>query len=227
MSSHATQHLFACQVIRKPSMGVNSDMKKLILAVFAALFTAAPATANPPLPEDIVFDVLRNGSEFGEHIVRFERDGDLLRARTEIELQVRIGPFTVFRYEHAADEAWQDNQLLSISARTFKDGEWSRFDYDRSQSDLLPVLDAYLPSTHWRAYDTATQAILNTETGEPLDVVITELGWETFETAGGPIEARRLRMVSDLTVDLWYDAQGNWVGCEFEARGQTVRYIRR
>lgn len=214
------------RVIRLQKSNVVRNMKKLALAAIAALTASAPVFANEAAPEDIIFEVLRNGSRFGEHSVRFEQDGDALRARTEIDLRVNIGPFTVFRYEHEADEIWRDGELVAISAETLKDGERSRFDYDRSEPDLEPILAAFLPSTHWRSYDTATQTILNTETGEPLDVSVVELGWETIETADGPVEARRLRMVSDLTVDLWYDAEGNWVGCEFEARGQTIRYLR-
>lgn len=202
-------------------------MKRFIFAALAGLLLAPTSLANTDVPEDIIFEVLRNGSRFGEHSVRFDRDGEELLATTQIELQVNIGPFTVFRYEHEALETWRGDDLLSISARTLKDGEWTRFDYDRAQPGLAPVLEAYLPSTHWRSYDPETQRILNTETGEPLDVIVEELGWETIETANGSVEARRVRMVSDLTVDLWYDASGNWVGCEFQARGQTVQYIRR
>jgi hypothetical protein len=50
---------------------------------------------------------------------------------------------------------------------------------------------------------------------------------ETIETASGTVDARRIRMSGTLTVDLWYDADGRWVGCEFEARGQSIRYVLR
>ena len=40
-------------------------------------------------------------------------------------------------------------------------------------------------------------------------------------------EATRIRMAGSLTVDLWYGPDGEWVKCAFEARGETITYVRR
>ncbi|MEM9180281.1 MAG: DUF6134 family protein [Pseudomonadota bacterium] len=32
-------------------------------------------------------------------------------------------------------------------------------------------------------------------------------------------------MKSDLTVDLWYDAQSRWVKLAFQVRGQDIEYV--
>ena len=198
-----------------------------IVSLLIALFVTFNLKAEAQdVPQDIVFEVFRNDQPFGQHSVSFEQDGETLRARTEIELKVKVGPFTVFRYEHEANETWQDGALVALSAETLKDGEITRFDYDRNREDIARMMDQLLPSTHWRSYDLSTSEILNTETGEALGVTLTDLGWETIQTGSGEVEARRVRMVGNLTVDLWYDAAGNWVGCLFEARGQTVRYQR-
>ena len=54
------------------------------------------------------------------------------------------------------------------------------------------------------------------------------MGSDWVETASGAlIEARHVRMTGTLTVDLWYDASGRWVGCAFSARGQDIRYVLR
>jgi hypothetical protein len=45
--------------------------------------------------------------------------------------------------------------------------------------------------------------------------------------SGARIDARHVRMTGTLTVDLWYDASGRWVGCVFTARGQEIRYVLR
>ncbi len=55
-------------------------------------------------------------------------------------------------------------------------------------------------------------------------VRVTNMGRETIDVEGQRIQADRVRVQGTLTVDLWYDAQGRWVGCEFTARGQRVEY---
>ncbi|MED5550434.1 MAG: DUF6134 family protein [Pseudomonadota bacterium] len=195
-------------------------MKTLALILLTAVAWPASVSAEPPA--DIVFDVLRNGQDFGRHEVRFDagQDGALL-VDIDIELRAGLGPITVFRYEHSSEEVWRDGQLVSLEAETLKDGDRVAVDVERGDTGLIDLM----PSSHWLGYDPAERRILNTETGEPMPVEIEDLGVETIETASGMIEARHIRMTGTLTVDLWYDAQGRWVGCAFEARGQSIRYV--
>ena len=205
-------------------------MIKTLLLPATLILGASPAFATDVPAQDIRFDVYRNGSPFGEHIVRFSPlgNGDV-DVDIEIELSVRLGPITVVRYEHQAVERWDDDELVLMRSRTFKDGGWLEVDVERGPGgDLVSVgemLGDLIPSSHWRGYAPGTDAILNTETGEPMPVEVTDLGLAMIETANGAVEARGYRMAGSVTVDLWYDANGRWVGCEFEARGQRIRYV--
>ncbi|WP_417483831.1 DUF6134 family protein [Maricaulis salignorans] len=177
--------------------------------------------ATPPEPSDIHFQVLRNGTPFGEHRVRFTRTSTgELRVDTEIELTVRFGPLTVFRYEQSIEEAWDGEDLISLAGATLRNGREYTIDLGRDNAfaDLVP-------SSHWRGYEPGTEQILNTETGEPMAVTITQLDRREILTGRGPIEARGVRMTGSLSVDLWYDEDGEWIGCEFEVDGQSVRYV--
>lgn len=220
----------AIQAIRLRPAGVSFGMTLLAIPVLLAASLPAPVPAEPPA--DIVFDVYRNDTPFGEHAVRFDQTaGGDLRVEIDIELEAGFGPITVFRYEHEAEEIWSDGRLARLQAATLKDGDWNRVDVERAGPDTLvsgSVERGYLPpSSHWRGYAAGTGEILNTETGDAMAVEIEDLGMDTVETAAGPVEARHIRMSGTLTVDLWYDADGRWVGCEFEARGQTIRYVLR
>jgi len=53
---------------------------------------------------------------------------------------------------------------------------------------------------------------------------VTDMGRESFDVGGTQIQAQRIRVQGTLTVDLWYDTSGRWVGCSFTARGQNVTY---
>ncbi|MEQ8434549.1 MAG: DUF6134 family protein [Oceanicaulis sp.] len=220
----------------------------LIAATLGSAATPAMAqTADPdprPLPqagEEIVFDVYRNGDVvFGTHAVRFSGDrGDLIAATT-IRLRAGFGPVTVFRYEHDATERWRDDQLIALDGRTLKDGDTFEVTA-RSTSEGLEVngvnpegeaishiLSAgILPSSHWHGYPADMAEMLNTEHGTVMETTVEYLGETEIEGDGGMITVGRYRLSSTLTVDLFYDENGRWAGCEFEARDQTVRYVRR
>jgi len=195
----------------------------------------------PSVGEEIVFDVYRNGNtRFGIHSVRFQRDGQDLIADISIELRAGLGPVTVFRYEHQSLERWRGGQLVGFSGRTQKDGETytvqavanaQDLNVDGLDPDGVPVDTAYtlgiLPSSHWRGYPAGMDAIFNTEHGTLMETEVVYMGEDLIEADGTQIQASRYRLSSSLTVDLWYDANGRWAGCEFEARGQRVRYVRR
>ena len=60
-----------------------------------------------------------------------------------------------------------------------------------------------------------------------MPVTITELGMTNIEVGGRQIEARHIRLEGSLTLELWYDANGEWVRSRFSARGQDITYVRR
>lgn len=213
-------------------------------------FAVSPAmaqTAEPdpqPLPqagEEIVFDVYRKGDiEFGTHSVRFSEDGGDLIATTSIRLRAGFGPVTVFRYEHDSTERWRDDQLIAMDARTMKDGE--TYEVTARSTDAGLQVDGVdpdgqaisqllstgiLPSSHWHGYPADMAEMLNTEHGTVMETTVEYLGETEIEGDGAMITVGRYRLSSTLTVDLFYDENGRWAGCEFEARGQTVRYVRR
>lgn len=191
---------------------------------------------TPTDGEVLAFDVFRKGDKaFGRHEVRFARQGDDLVVTTDIDLRAGLGPFTVFRYEHDAKAIWREGQLYSLSARTLKDGDERFVEVEREDDTLVSTegdntyrfpLDI-IPSTHWNIAEVMgdPEVILSSETGAPLEVEVEDLGVETITAAGAQIEAHRYRLKSNLTVDLWYDAQDRWVKCAFDARGQSVTYV--
>jgi hypothetical protein len=212
-------------------------------ALALAFAAAAPAQASSPaastwVPADgasLVFDVYRDGDRFGTHTVTFKREGDTLTVATDIELRVKIGPITAFLYDHEATEIWSGGELQSLASRTRKDGRRYQVsataDADgltvtgRNYTGRAPV-DA-VPSTHWNDRQIRQQQLFSTETGEMLDVKVTDQGADTIKAGGRDISARKYFVESDLDFTLWYDASGRWVGCAFEARGSKVTYVLR
>lgn len=210
-----------------------------VIAAFVLALTpqsfAEPDSQLPWSPSDgevLDFDVTRNGKSFGEHTVRFAVSDGEIKVRNDIELEASLGPIRVFYYAHESDEIWVNGRLSQMDGVTKKDGDTLTLDVE-AQGDVLLVdgsgyegevpLDI-VPSSHWNLNQIKSQKILSSENGEILDVKVEKVGTETVKVGDETLTADRYRLVSDLTVDLWYDQSGRWVKCQFEARGQSIEY---
>lgn len=214
-----------------------------LMAATLTLMTSAAFSDDPdyqPVAGEVIeFDVYRGDSRFGSHEIVFDWSNDVLVTEATIRLRAGLGPITLFRYEHDAREEWRDGKLVYLESRTLKDGDRlevqinrdeNLYEVDRSVPDLSASLElaaSLLPSSHWHGYPVSMKSMVNTETGERMDVEMTFIGREEIEADGGTIIADRYRLEGSLVLDLWYDENGRWAGCEFEARGQRIRYVRR
>lgn len=191
---------------------------------------------TPWMPQDtakIDFKVLRKGKPFGRHILEFKRQEDgSLSVITDVDLEVKVGPFTAFRYRLDSEETWRDGQLVALKGASNNDGRKGKVAatlnggalvIDSTEFDgTLPA--STIPSSHWNILQVFSERMLSTETGEVIDIDVETLGPDTVMVAGSPVDATHYRLKSDITVDLWYDAQNRWVKLTFEARGQTIEY---
>lgn len=201
--------------------------------------TEAVATEAFPIwtPEDsaqIRFNVLRKGKPFGTHILDFQRQDDgSLKVVNDIDLIVKFGPITAYRYDHESVEMWRDGQLVSLTGETRKDGKDLRVTAELADNALqidgtnfngeLPA--DMIPSSHWDSREVFADEILSSEGGQALQVQTTRLGEDILTIDGVEVPATKFRLKSDLDVYLWYDEQGRWVKCQFTARGQTIEYV--
>jgi len=208
-----------------------------LTGIFAALawVIAGPALAAPSSSGRLEFEVLRNGSPFGTHIVEVTGGAGGFDASSSVDLRVRLGPITAFQLTQTCTETWRDGALAMLRCSTLKDGRRVNINSVLENGALnisighRPgdterfALDA-VPTSWWSKPALDLDSMINTETGKPMPVRITRIGREQIVVGGQTIAAERLRVVGTLTMDLWYDDQGRWVGCAFVARGQRVEY---
>ena len=214
-----------------------------ILGAFIAFSAHAEETADqvslptPWVATDgavIDFTVLRKGKPFGRHMLTFDRDesGDLT-VTTDVDLRVKIGPITAFRYRLDSVENWVNGQLVGLNGTSNSDGRKGRVSAVQENGELavestkfdgvLPLTT--IPSSHWNRMQVYQDQMLSTETGEVLEIDVETIGDDVIMVAGEPVEATHYRLKSDLTVDLWYDAQSRWVKLAFKVRGQDIEYV--
>lgn len=214
-------------------------MSRFVLALmcmFAEII--APAYAQDWAPGDgdtLVFDVFRDGSKFGTHVVAFSQKGDTLAVDSDVDLKVTLGPLTLFHYVHEVTERYSAGRLISVAARTKKDGKWKQLTASAEAGGFNVVGSGFkglltgivVPSTHWNVAEMKQPAMFSTETGAMLPITVSDMGLERVKTGEGVIEARRYVVKSEITASFWYDASGRWVKCAFEAQGSRIDYVLR
>jgi len=181
---------------------------------------------------DLRFDVLRNGSEIGYHVLSFAQDGDRLTVDIDIELRVRVAFITAYRYEHRNREQWEANELLSFKSRTNDNGTRHAVEAHRDGEQLivrgsegrLQVPVSTLPTTYWHRNFMERDRWIDTQNGRIVESSVTGRGTERIEKAGEMVEAERFAVRGDLDVDLWYH-DDRWVKLGFTASdGSRIDY---
>jgi len=220
-------------------MRTVTTMKVLIAAAVVAVLSAGLSVAAIPSDGEIAFKVLRKDADIGSHRLSFRREGDDLHVEIAIDLEVGIGPITLYEYTHRNREVWRDGRLLRLDSRTNDDGKEHEVTV-RRVADGLRVeasgLEPYvapadtIPTSYWHPETITRSRLLNTQNGEMEQVSIEAAGDEWIEVKEKRLEARKYEVSGDLKLRLWYDRTDEGVGqllkLAFSARGAEVRYQR-
>jgi hypothetical protein len=178
-------------------------------------------------PADIAFRVMREGSAIGTHTVRFRDDGAVLRARTEMRIEVKLMGFTVYRFTQDTEEAWRDARLVALESRSDRNGRAGACRAMAEQDGLhlrgtagQAVLPAgACPLTWWRMANLAPGVpLFDVREGLPVAPRLER------HAAGG---VSRIRVIGGEGAEVAYDARGNWIGFATTGEdGSAVTYER-
>ncbi len=181
---------------------------------------------------DLRFEVFRDGSEIGYHVLSFAQDGDRLTVDIDIELRVRFAFITAYRYEHRNREEWDAGALIGFKSRTNDNGTRHAVEARREGDQLLiqgtdgrltgPV--SLLPTTYWHRNFMDRERWIDTQNGRIVESSVEAAGIETIESAGKMVDAQRFKVRGDLDVDLWYHDE-RWVKLAFDVSdGSRIDY---
>ena len=205
------------------------------LLLLIGLFLASVTVARAAVPEsgELTFDILREGSNIGTHRFRFTRDGARVEVAIDIEIKVKLLVVTLFAYHHTNRETWEDGRLVRLQTRTNDDGDKLQVDGEATPAGFKVAGTAgetllsppVMPTSYWRTDTVQARQMLNTQTGELMDVNIAGPEPVRIEARGETIDARHYVISGDLELELWYDADDILVGLQFEASdGSVIRY---
>jgi hypothetical protein len=209
--------------------------RRTILAAMAATPLGAAAGPIPP-GNRIAFDVARNGSRIGSHVLTFAREGDVTRVDVAIDLAVRIVGIPVYRYTHRNTERWRGERLVTMASTTDRNGtpyrvraeaKGASVEVDGTDGGRFSAPADIVTTSYWHPGFIQSRK-LDTQGGKLLEVAITDRGEETIKAGGADIAARRWTIAGDLALDIWYDRGGLWSKLRFAGDdGSVIEYTKR
>ena len=207
-------------------------MSRIVLALLLIVLLPAVAGAETRRYD---FEVRRNGSLIGSHVVVVETRAQETLVQVALDLAVTFGPLTLYRYKHRSTERWQDGRLAAVDAETDDDGTrlWLQA---RAEAGRI-VLDGpggrqegpvgTLPSSYWNAGLRTADAWIETHWGILAPVKVTREAPVTVRLPGGTeVRAIPHRITSEKAeVTPLYTEEGQWVGLTFDLWGARFDYV--
>lgn len=207
----------------------------LVVAPLAA--AATPAGAAPPANTSWFFRVLLDDEPIGTHSFSAGEvdDGGERALVSEAAFAVRRFGITLYRYQHRAVERWRGGCLAALSADTNDNGtrtrvnaqaQGQRFDVTAPQTQSAD--GCVMSFAYWHPALRTQQRLLNAQTGRIEPVTITSIGAAAIEVGERRVPASGWRIQGAAQpIDVWYSAQGDWIGLDARVDGgRMLRYRR-
>lgn len=188
----------------------------------SAAVRAGAFAASIPANNDLSFRIVRKGSVIGSHHLEFTPSEDALTVRIAVEILVKFGPITLYRYNHRNVEHWEAGKLISMEAETNDDGSKNAVRL-RRRSDEILVESANgvsyvaphnaIAATHWNMTELQVPMV-NPQNGQLLQPTVTKAA------SDGP--GGHFVLSGDVDLELWYDKDQTWSSLAFKADDGTI-----
>lgn len=213
----------------------NFMLTVMISLAIGALGTASGDIEDAPA-DSLRFAVFLNDREIGYHDFTFREADGSRTVESEASFQVKLLFINAFRYRHEHVERWSDDGcLLEISARTDNNGNdlavqgVARDDTflvasSAGTEELTGCIQSF---AYWNPELRNARRLLNSQTGEYVDVQVTPLGTDTITVGGQETTIERLRLTAkDTDIEISYAADtGTWVALDSRLKkGRVLSY---
>jgi hypothetical protein len=153
---------------------------------------------------------------------------------SEASFAVKFLGITAYRFRHMATEQWRGDCLTALSATTDDDGKASSVRTE-ADGDALTIKTAaatqslngcVMTFAYWNPAIQTQTRLLNAQTGRAETVQVSRAGNGSVEVRGQRVAATRFRITGlAQPIDVWYSAQGEWIGLDsLVAGGRKLSY---
>ena len=216
------------------SSGKPMRSSRIVAAGLGLALTLAGADHASAASQSMRFRVLLDKDPIGEHSFQVSTGPDGSQVVSRASFDVKILVFNAYRYRHESREAWRDGCLEQIRSTTDDNGMAYRVDGEQETNSLAVRVNGdskRLPQcvstfAYWDRSFLKQRRLLNSQTGEMVEVKVDSAGTERRLVQGREVEAERYRLRADkLDITLWYTPDGRWIGLESDTgKGRTLRY---
>jgi hypothetical protein len=201
---------------------IRTQTRRAVLAGLAGagaavLLPAAGAAAPRLFPADgrVEFIGRRQGAVAGTYRFHFAQQSGRFTVRTDIDLDVRSGGATLWRYVHHAEEVWLAGWLDAVVADTSDDGRRFQVRAERQAGIFTGTVNGaaftvsgyIIPASLWHRDTPGSQVLFDTVDGRVKVVRSTLLGREAVPAGTATVSARHFAITGGLIRDVWYDAE--------------------
>lgn len=210
-------------------LSINISKKLLTVALLFFSYSQVSVSMN-----SWRFKVFYGNQEIGEHVFMLEKYGDKQKVTIDANFNIDILFINVYSYKHKNTEIWQNSCLSSIKSLTDDNGEEyitnGTFDNDifkiDSKQGANEVEGCISTFAYWDKSFLDNESLLNSQTGEVIDVDISHVADEKILVQDKLVNAKRYELKSDeFTIDLWYSDKDEWLALNSTTKdGTTLRY---
>ncbi len=207
-----------------------------VFAVSGLSLTAVNGWATPVRDaQELRFNVFLDERPIGEHRFEIRESGSTWRVTSVADFSVDFLFFNVYRYRHQSRETWRDGCLEAIEATTDDNGERLLVrgtEGDGSFAVIGPAgrfqAEGCLKTfAYWDPSFLEQPRLLNPQTGELVNVAVSDLGRDRIDVGDRPLTANKYQLEAEgLDIELWYHETRGWVGLESDV-GEGRRLIYR
>ena len=204
-----------------------------LLSIFGILWLTS-AAAVTQVPQQWRFQVFLDDQQIGYHTVTVNPEKTRATVQIEANFDVKFLFFTAYRYRHNNREIWENDCLNTIESRTNDNGDTfyvsgqsqnQRLDLDTPQG-TQSLQGCVRTFAYWDPRLLQARRLLNSQTGEYLDVNINFISNEALIINGNSVLAKRYRLeAEDIVIDLWYSESMQWLALQTTTDGgNQLRY---
>lgn len=195
------------------------------LAAPGALWAAGSARRD--------FIITLGRRQIGASTIALRRQGAQITADISAHLDISILGLLSFSYDLRAREMWANGRLQSLEAQTDNDGSLETVRATATSDGVQVHGTAFSglvrgnpATTSFFAADFLTRPQwISTQDGNPLSIRAGNSGTIAVETPGGSVNANRYIVSGDMDIELYYTAQGEWIGSQRSIAGQRVKFL--
>lgn len=223
----------------------------LLLIVFACLqfflFLTSNIQAKSQQHErDWMFNVYLDDNPIGYHHFQVKQKDKQRHIISKAKFDVKLLFLSVYKYDHENTEVWNNKCIKKLSSKTDNNGEFNFVNlHNNDASDKNNNIDNEVNITvvetsrgkqtfnrcirsfaYWDLQLLKTDKVLNTQTGELVDIELNHIGPDTITLNGKDVVSEHYRLTGEnIEIDLWYSMNNRWLALKSKTEnGKNIYY---